>query len=117
MPLLRTLDDGTELVVHEPARPEVVDRVLARLPEVRAAALRLLTLYLRPEFRAEVFWLDTVEVLAARADGADAVLSFSYSPDDDPETEAYTRFDVSVRIGADPREEPVRAIRLAVGFH
>jgi hypothetical protein len=88
--------------------------VIARLPEVRAAAVGLLTLYLRPEFRAEVFWLDTVEVPAARSDeGWDVVLSFSYAPDEDPEAEAYTRFDVFVRLG----EEPARAVRLAVGFH
>ena len=116
--MLRTLDDGTELVVQEPARDEVVDRVVAWLPELRAAAVGLLTLYLRPEFRAEVFRLDTVEVLAERsAEGGDAELSFSYSPDEDPEAEGYTRFDVVIRIGLDPREEPFRAVRLAVGFH
>ncbi len=39
------------------------------------------------------------------------------APDEDPEAEGYTRFDVAVRIGVDPREEPVRAVRLVVGFH
>jgi hypothetical protein len=111
-------DDQVEVLVHgNGARERLATRVVEHREEISAAALRLLSDFLKESFRPEAFELISIEVFAAATpDGADFALTYYFTPDADPHEYGYTYFEVVFACHEPPRA-PFWPFRFTVGFH